>query len=1508
MKAKIKRLVAATLAAIFVAGLLPADIIPAKAAIGDTTLVYYEDFDYADSSDSATVLSTLGWQARDSQSNYAIKGGRLYCDSISPSATGDSYVTVLDDVAMSEVAKGDYTISYKLIYEAAANYKRYGCILYNYNGYKSYNSVHIRVGGYGNNEVRSAAKWYTYDSNLAATGTSSLSYKLYGIESVSANAANNTDYPLVGKTLTVRIAVDVDTGATVYINGIKVSEPTATYKELFLSTQQYASAIALKIGGGVQMYLDDLMVYTGLGDIPTGVSKGDVSYTRPENTRDKNALKVMTYNILNDYQATDTFANGITRTYHLYNIINGMHPDILGLQERSAANMNGVTAMLLSDGDYATVGDYRTDTSVANVFTYTPIFYNTKRFSLVKNTAGNNNAANGVLLFEKSYNVKDKTPEQIASYSGTKGMSWAVLQDKQTGGYVLALNAHFALTGSSYTNYTEAQAVEARLSNATQAIEKMEAVYATFGIVPTVFTGDFNMRIDDPAYKLLSRYFKDAIYANDDFVKFEYTTSNINVADYVRAPNLPIDHIFYNATALKPTKYYVANKGPEFLVASDHVPVMSVLSYNAVASPSPSHITGIYSQPQLVKLEGAGLVYYTTDGSDPRSSPTRKLYGGAISIARDTTLKASAKLNGVYSDISRVSLFFSNPLYITEVMKNTPGADHTEGLEIINTSIAEVDLADFTLWAYSHADEATLLAATGDNATLQMPMAYKEGDAVLPSGAVAYCPIVYSDSYLIKDQISATESAYLVTLSEDGTKVSYHRDKYAKALSYDGSGNINPNLIFPIDRTARSIGYTEDGVAVRRPDYYNGTDGAINNNSNQFNFGNGNYTKVFITLRTAQSAAQPLCSATLDSTDGGISTTNGTTSVATGSFNFLPTAGADMTTQSFSAVRSIGSLTASQQTAFEALMKVKQSKGTIAISTPEEFGAMTADGSYYLAADISLSAGYPGVFTGSLDGRGHTISSTVPLFEDMSGTVINLKVEGNISSADYNAAITKKVTGNAYFENITVNAKLFGGTTTGAIVGYGVGGAVISIVRCINNGEISGSAQTGGILGYAQGALLIIDECINNGKVYSSSYAAGIVGRFGKNAANMSYVCNISNCENNGEVSTTSLRAAGIIAYTVGNINISGCINYGYIHCEGTVAEFTAGGIYGQGGNTYTSGSTTANTKNALLIKDCYNHGVVESSCVAGGILGKTPAVAPASGYSYVIDSCGNLGSVTVIDSGVARDNKGAGGIAGCFDSTATGGLYRCFNLGDVSNTLRACGLIGYFNSDKLSVKDCYNAGTVSGNTSYQLFYNANTTAGSSNINNNHALAVNGTQEANATTFTAAELANGILRDRINSGAGVKCYFQQVNDQVYPTLREYKGFTLWGIVLKDGADYTDSATQILKVSLNTNCDMFMARFAGTVKVINGKAALSDDDMVGTGYTVSSFDGRQRKIVVVTADIDGDAKLSTTDLLGVKAHLTAGSDLTGVYAKAADVNGDGNIDTADYLSMTVLMKG
>ena len=80
---------------------------------------------------------------------------------------------------------------------------------------------------------------------------------------------------------------------------------------------------------------------------------------------------------------------------------------------------------------------------------------------------------------------------------------------------------------------------------------------------------------------------------------------------------------------------------------------------------------------------------------------------------------------------------------------------------------------------------------------------------------------------------------------------------------------------------------------------------------------------------------------------------------------------------------------------------VLAAEGVTEVSSQEELAGMTEGGSYILTADIGLSKWTAMDFSGTLDGNGHTITlAGQPLFNELSGTVQNLLVEGVVDYSD----------------------------------------------------------------------------------------------------------------------------------------------------------------------------------------------------------------------------------------------------------------------------------------------------------------------------------------------------------------------------------------------------------------------------------------------------------------------------------------------------------------------------
>lgn len=96
-----------------------------------------------------------------------------------------------------------------------------------------------------------------------------------------------------------------------------------------------------------------------------------------------------------------------------------------------------------------------------------------------------------------------------------------------------------------------------------------------------------------------------------------------------------------------------------------------------------------------------------------------------------------------------------------------------------------------------------------------------------------------------------------------------------------------------------------------------------------------------------------------------------------------------------------------------------------------------------------------------------------------------------------------------------------------------------------------------------------------------------------------------------------------------------------------------------------------------------------------------------------------------------------------------------------------------------------------------------------------------------------------------------------------------------------------------------------------IKVFKGTGEVSGNTLIGTGMTVDLMDRgvlKQRLIVVVTGDINGDGKITLTDFVQLKSHILGKSVLTNCYAKAADMNGDGNITLTDFVKAKAHLLG
>ena len=169
-----------------------------------------------------------------------------------------------------------------------------------------------------------------------------------------------------------------------------------------------------------------------------------------------------------------------------------------------------------------------------------------------------------------------------------------------------------------------------------------------------------------------------------------------------------------------------------------------------------------------------------------------------------------------------------------------------------------------------------------------------------------------------------------------------------------------------------------------------------------------------------------------------------------------------------------------------------------AINTADEFLAMVstpADATeptakYYLASDITLPGSYVEPFWGILDGNGHTVTISAPMFNDFSGEVKNLTINGQIFYQDADAAAFAVNSTKAFkATNVTNNANV-------TVTGTGKWGAGF-VANCVKTADPC-----------------IFVNCVNNGDIYIDSVAKEKMrgGGFG----GIIDSCGFYNCTNNG--------------------------------------------------------------------------------------------------------------------------------------------------------------------------------------------------------------------------------------------------------------------------------------------------------------------------------------------------------------------------------------------------------
>lgn len=154
-----------------------------------------------------------------------------------------------------------------------------------------------------------------------------------------------------------------------------------------------------------------------------------------------------------------------------------------------------------------------------------------------------------------------------------------------------------------------------------------------------------------------------------------------------------------------------------------------------------------YTEAIDVKLSSAtsgALIYYTTDGSDPRTSSTSKSYSGSIKISQDTTIRAYASSKGnVDSDVSTFSYKVKAGFTISgTVWDDTPGTTSSTSTTVISAngskSTNEPGISGMTVYLVNSSTNAQ-----------DAPVRYVQRTTTDSSGAYAFNNLTAGNNYKV---------------------------------------------------------------------------------------------------------------------------------------------------------------------------------------------------------------------------------------------------------------------------------------------------------------------------------------------------------------------------------------------------------------------------------------------------------------------------------------------------------------------------------------------------------------------------------------------------------------------------------------------------------------------------------------------------------------------------------------------------------------------------------------